>query len=890
MRWFNLIAMKFAMLFGRRRAAAQLDDELRFHLERQIAENMAAGMNADQARHAAMRTFGNPALLRDQARATWSWTWLDSLLHDLRYSARTLLRTPGFALIAILVMALGIGANVALFTVVRSVLLEPLPFRDPDKLVIMYEANSKDQYPDPHLPADAGSFFEWQRATQGVADMALVSPFQAYNVSAEGGKLPEKLEAAWCSWNFFSVLGATPAIGRSFTSGDDRPGGPATVILANSFWMRRYSGDPAILGKTIWLDAKPYNVVGVLPASFVFSSAFGGNKVQIWTPVQHEAPPALLTTYEDHEFLVAARLLHGTTLPGLNDRLKTLQKQIEIAHPKPSVHDSAIGRSMLDDAVESYKTPLYAMLGATGCVLLIACMNVAGLLVARTAARARELAIRTALGGGRMRLIREPILESLLLSAAGGGIGLIAAWAALQWLVHIREDMNRIESIHIDGVVFGFALGAIALCALFSGLISAFSSAGKRILATLQESTRAQSAGRARTGLRRTLLVMEVALTVVLLVGAGLLLKSYQRLRSNDIGVPIENVLTMHLSLPEARFKTPVQQVAFFEHLIQQVRALPGVQAAGLVSTAPGEGWGSDRAVRVVEHPPVPKDRTPGLMARGAEPGYFAAIQLPLLRGRVFNAEERLERDHVVLISQSAVQLMFPGEDPIGKHLSPIDQPTEGMPYEIVGVVGDTRWNITLPANPTLYWPIYGNDYSSATIVVRANRNIESFALPVQKIIGQLDPDLPVSDVMTLRQAIGKSTIDSQFDSILVMAFAVIALVLAAAGLYGVLAYLVTQRTSEIGIRIALGAQRKQVLRLVLLDGLRPALAGMMLGLVASVAVVRLIRSMLFETQPLDPAVFAAVAATLLVVAALACMVPAWRASRLDPMQALRTE
>jgi putative ABC transport system permease protein len=343
----------------------------------------------------------------------------------------------------------------------------------------------------------------------------------------------------------------------------------------------------------------------------------------------------------------------------------------------------------------------------------------------------------------------------------------------------------------------------------------------------------------------------------------------------------------MHISLPEARYKLPEQQVAFFETLIARVRALPGVQAAGLVSKAPGEGWGGDHLMSVVEHGPAVKGKSTDMMVRGAEPGYFGAIGIPLFRGRIFTTDERLGRAHVAVINQAAARAFFAGEDPIGKHLR---SEFSGEAVEVVGVVGDTRWIVSLPPQPTLYWPIYGNDYSVATIVIRSAHDADSFALPVEKLIGQLDPDLPVSDVMTLREAIGKSTIDSEFDSILVLAFAVIALVLAAAGLYGVLAYLVTQRTGEIGIRMALGAQRPHVLRLVLLDGLWPALLGLGLGLGGSAAVVRLIRTMLYDTKPLDPSVFAAVAAILLVVAAMACLAPAWRASRLDPMQALRAE
>ena len=889
MRLFDLLSIKLAMLFRHRAAAMQLDAELRFHLDRQIAENLAAGMPPEQARDAALRAFGNPALLRDQAHGTWNWAWLESLLHDVRYSVRTLLRTPGFASIAILVIALGIGANVAIFTVVRSVLLKPLPYRDPNRLVMLYETESNRSGPNAFMPVSAGSFREWQQAASGKADMALVSPFQDYSVSADGGKLPEQVEAAWCSGNFFSVLGISPALGRSITPADDRPGAPAVVLLTYSFWKRRYGGDRAIVGKTIWLNAKPYAVIGVLPESFLFSSSYGGDKVQFWTPVAHEAPPSLMAAFDDHEFLVAARLHAGTTLAGLVTQLKAVQKQIETTRALPAIHDSALGRSMLDDGVDSYKTPLYAMFGATGCVLLIACMNVASLLVARTAARRKELAIRSALGGGRMRLLRERIVETLVLSSAGGASGLLFAFAAVQWLVRSRPDINRIGTVHMDGLVAGFALAAIGLCALFSAWISAFGWSHSRILAALQESSRSQTGGRVRTTLRRTLLVLEIGLTVILLVGAGLLMKSYQHLRGNDIGVPLDNVLTMSVELPEARYRTAVQQVGFFETLIQRVRAVPGVEAAGLVSRAPGEGYGGDRVFEVVEHPPLPRNQVPDLMVRGADPGYFAAIRLPLLRGRVFTSDERLERAHVIIISQSAAKLMFPNEDPIGKHLRPADH-SDPITYEIVGIVGDTRWRITIPALPTLYWPIYGNDYTVATIVVRASRDVTALAMPVQKIVGQLDPDLPVSDVTTLRAAVAKWTLDSQFDSILVLAFAVIALVLAAAGLYGVLAYLVTQRTTEIGIRIALGAKRQQVLRTVLIDGLRPALVGLALGLAGSAAVVRLIRSMLYETSPLDAPVFAAVAATLLMVAALACMLPAWRASRLDPMQALRTE
>ena len=422
--------MNLRRFFRRWRSDAEFLQEIDTYLTEEIAENVARGMPPEEARRQAHLKFGNPQQVRENLWQQNTIITIDTLWRELKYGVRTLARTPGFAAIAILVMALGIGGNIALFTVVRNVLLKPLPYRDADRLFTIYEHNAKSPSSGSYLPVDAGSFWEWQRASQGTAEMAIASPWQDYSVSADGGKLPEKVNAGWCSWNFFPLLGITPALGRTFTSDDDRPQAMATAVLTYSFWKRRYSGDPEIMGKTIFLDARPYIVVGVLPASFSFSSAFGGSKIQVWTPVHREAPHSLLTTYEDHEFLVYARLRKGSTLPQLVDQLNAIQGRIQATHPDPAVHGSVIGRTMLDDVVHSYKDSLYALLAATGCVLLIACMNVAGLLVARAAARTKDLAIRSALGGSRLRLLRERLVESLILAAAGGALGLLLAWIA----------------------------------------------------------------------------------------------------------------------------------------------------------------------------------------------------------------------------------------------------------------------------------------------------------------------------------------------------------------------------------------------------------------------------------------------------------------------------
>jgi hypothetical protein len=421
MRWLARIQMRIEMLLARDTAAARLEDELRDHLDRQIAENRATGMNAEDARTAALRIFGNPALLREQTRAAWSWSGLESLLRDLRYGFRTLRRAPGFAAIAIAVMALGIGANVAMFTVARSVLLNPLPYRDPGRLVTIFEheTDPADSNFGAFLPVAGGSFERWQKAAANTAQMAIVSPWHQYNVSAEGGRLPEQVDAAWISGNFFSVLGVAPAFGRSFTEADDSPGAAATVVLSPSFWKRRYNGDPAVVGKTIWLDAKPYVVIGVLPESFVYVGKYGGSTVEVWTPANREVPQ-LLKSFQIHGFVAVARLLPGGTLSALLSELGAVQKQTKSDHPEPAVSDAVDGRTMLDDAAHDYKTPLYALLAATGCVLLIACLNVASLLVARAAARSKEMAIRTALGGGRARLLRERLGDQMADERAAG--------------------------------------------------------------------------------------------------------------------------------------------------------------------------------------------------------------------------------------------------------------------------------------------------------------------------------------------------------------------------------------------------------------------------------------------------------------------------------------
>ena len=884
MRWNHKLRARFGTL-RRSRADSELDSELRFHLDQQIAENLASGMSPGEARRAAIHSFGHLHTIHEETRSTWSWTSTELLFRDLGVGLRSLARSPGFTLTAMLVIALGLGGNVAIFAVIRSVLLKPLAFHDPSRLVVLYQGQQKDH--SVNLPIDAGSFWDWERAVHNSAELALVDPSEQYDLSVRDGELAEKVDAGLVSANFFHLLGVPPALGRGFSASDDSLGAPAAVILMDSLWRRRCEGNPAVIGSQIWLNARPYTVIGVMPSWFKYEGKRVGGRTQIWVPIQHEIGASGMHTYEAHNFIALGRLGPGITAAFLYSQLAGVQMQIKAAHPNPAVRDSVTGHSLLDDAVSDYRTPLLTIFAATGCVLLIGCLNVGSLLVARTAARRQELAIRTALGARGMRLLRERLLESFLLAIGGGLLGIVFASAAISWLVRTRQDMNRVDSIHIDPIVAVFAVAGMIVCALFSGLMSVLSINSKSLLAPLQEFSRGNSAGQSRSGLRRTLLAAEVGFTVILLVGAGLLLKSYLRLRSSDLGISSDNVLTMGFSLPGVRYNKPVQKAAFMEELLRGVRAVPGVQAAGLITAAPGQGWGGDFLVSIPEHPPVVNGAAPDFLVRAADPDYFAAAGIPILRGRTFASRERLEHADVVLISKGAADRFFPNEDPLGKHLR-IDY--TGKVFSIIGVVGDTLWTVGQPDSPTLYIPIFGNDLSFATLFIRSTRKVETLSIPIQRVVNAMDRDLPVSHVETLRETIGKSTLGSGFNSLLVLGFAVIALVLAAAGLYGVLAYLVSQRTNEFGVRIALGAQRGQILHLVLLDGLRPALLGLIAGLAGSAVVAKLIRSLLYGIEPYDWTVFLAVMTILLAVAALACTIPAWRASRLDPLEALRVE
>jgi predicted permease len=889
MRKLRALWLRLRGVFGSERANRDFGAELESHVAMDIEDGMRAGLSREDARRRALIKLGGLEQAKIVHRERRGLPVLEAVGRDVAYGARVLRKNPGFAIVPILIIAIGIGANAALFTVVRSVLLRPLPFADPDRLVTLY---GQDDLKDPNSTnvVAAGDFYEWQKASQGFEQMAIWR-WSGYNLSGDKDELPEFLSAAYGSWNIFSTLGVQPALGRSFTAEDDRAGANRTVMLSWSLFRRRFNGDPSIVGKTIRLNSQLYTVIGVLPRWFNYPHRV----VQLWVPYRLDESPQNVDSHFNHLGHVIARLKPDVSIEQATQQVNGIQQTLFLRYNNsgPVVPGVAL-QPLVNDVVHDVKTPLYVLMAAVGCLLLIACLNLSNLLVARAAARRKEIAIRTALGSSRMRLCREQLTESLLICITGGALGLLLAMWATRWLTTRWVNMPRADTVHPDGVVVGFAIGITFLTGILSGLLPAMSATGRGVLSALQDASRTIGGSASRASLRKTLLTAEIALTVILLVCAGLLFKSFLRLRSADLGCRTDNVLTMKYFLRRPKYEKPEQIVAFYAGLLEKVRALPGVEAAGLTNVVPGDGQYGDTGISFPEHPPLAPGVHKFALFRTADPGYFAAMGIALIRGRVFTEDERgMTNDKYIVINQQFVREYFSNEDPIGKHVTAHWDSVEGDRYEVIGVVGDTLYALDRPVKSTMWFPILSGNPVQAVdtaLVVHSRSDVTALAIPIQELIAQMDPDLPVSRILTMDQIVGESTANSSFSATLVLAFAGLSLLLAAVGLYGVLSYLVTQRTTEIGIRIALGSGRSQLVRLVMLDGLRPAFVGLVMGIAGSIGATQLIRSVLYATRPLDAVVYVSVTVTLLLTAAAACLVPAWRATRVDPIQALRAE
>lgn len=573
MRWFHRVRPLMIMLLHRGAEKSRLNSEFEFHLEQQTAEYMSQGMGPEEARLAAIRLFGNPAVLDEQTRSEWGWNWIEGLWRDLRYGCRTLLRTPGFSLMAILVMALGIGATTSLFTIVRSVLLRPLPFRDPDKLVMLYE-HFRQQPENPYNVVAPADFRDWRAQTHGFEDMGAWR-WWAGHISGEHGESPEVVAGAGGSWNLFSLLGVQPVFGRTFTPDEDRFGGNDVVLLSWSLFQSRFNGDEQIVGKSVQIDSKLFTVIGVLPAWFSYPDP----QVKVWIPYTPIFMPEEFRP-DHHQSHVIARLKNKQSAAGALKEVSALQYQIHMQNQGKPVAEDVVMRPMIEDVTQDAKTPLIVLMCAVGCMLLIACLNVSNLLVARSAARRKEVAIRGALGGSRWKLVQEQMTESLLIAVAGGAVGWMLSISATQWLATHWHDLPRADAIRVDGSVLAFSVAVVLTTALLAGLVPAISSTGKSLLGTLQDSARSVGGSVSRATLRKVLLSAEIALTVVLLISAGLLFRSFIHLRTSDLGCETNNVLTVRFGLPEKKYDTAAKVLGFHEALMARVRTLPGVKAA----------------------------------------------------------------------------------------------------------------------------------------------------------------------------------------------------------------------------------------------------------------------------------------------------------------------
>jgi putative ABC transport system permease protein len=797
------------------------------------------------------------------------------ILRDGRYAVRQLVRTPLFTTAAVLTIALGVGATSAVFSVVSGVLLRPLPFQEPGALVRVYEMTPQFG----RFFVAPATFLDW-RAQNGVFDR-LIAYFASQSDTLTGGGDPERIESAAVSWDTFQLLGVAPALGAGFIADHDREDGPAVMLLSHGLWQRRFGGDPAIVGRTVSVSGNEVTVLGVMPADFRFPEP----TTEIWRPLGIDPSDA---SRGAHFLRVIGRLKAGVTVERADVEMKTIADRLARQYPENSANESADVVGLHESIVGSVKEMLLTLFIAVGVVLLIACVNVANLLLVRASVRQREIAIRSALGAGRRRLAVQMLSESLVLAGAGGVLGLLLAYLALAPLQSLSAgSIPRVADIRIDGRVALFTLTASLLTGLLFGLAPAWHASATRLSGILKDAGR-WSSGSAGRWVRSGLLVVEVAMSIVLLVGATLLLRSFDRLANVDPGFRSENVLAFQAATPRSRYPEEANRAAFFGTLLERLALQPGVKAAGMVQSLPLRGSYS-LSFQVMGRPVARESDQPSASHRVVSPGYFSAMAVPLKRGRLFTEQDTATSRLVAVIDESFGRRHFPDEDPIGRGID-IGNGVD-VPYEIVGIVGDVIYG-TLEAapTPTMYVPHKQDVFSTMWIVVRTDRHPEAFAGTVKQVLRGIDDQVPAFSITPLTAVVRESIAPQRFAMLLVAVFGGVALLLTAVGLYGVVAYSTSQRTREIGVRLAMGATGGDVLRLVVGGGVKLAAIGIVIGLAAAAALSRFVEAMLFEVEPSDPASYAMTALLLLAVAVAACYVPARRAARVDPLVALHTE
>jgi putative ABC transport system permease protein len=807
---------------------------------------------------------------------------MNRLLQDVRYALRVLAKNPSFSLIALFALAFSIGANTAIFSVVNSLLIKPLAYGNPDRLV---RINNRDTKTAGINAVSPPGFADYRDKTSSYESMSAVYLGNiAMNFSEQGD--PERLDGGRVSANFFDTLRVGPALGRTFVSEEDEPGRNRVVVLSYGLWQRRFGGDPAVVGRDIVLSGQSYVVIGVMPQGFQFDDN------DLWRPLAL-ARESFAPNQRGSEYLkVIARLKPGISIAQAQSEMDTLAANIKDNNPDfyPKEGGWGVGvTSLHEETVGSIKPTLLILLGAVGFVLLIACANVANLLIARAAARQKEIAIRTALGASRVDLIRQLLTESLLLSLAGGAVGLLLAIWGVRGLVTLGgKSIPRSQEIGIDARVLGFTVMVSVLTAILFGLVPAIRASRCDLQTTLKEGGRGSWSG-TKTRARSLLVIADVALSLVLLIGAGLLIKSFSRIQSVSPGFESKGVLTMQLSLPTFKYREAPQIKSFFETTLEGIRALPGVQSAGAVSDLPLSGSVHSGSFNIEGRPTTGGEEGPHADIRSATPDYFQTMKIPLISGRFFTERDLRDSEPVAIIDETLAQRYFPGEDPIGKRVE--FQPGKPIWRQIVGVVGHLKHQ-ALDADymDQLYSPHAQVSNWNMFLVVRSATDPLSLVSAVREVVRSVDKDQPVYKVRTMDQLLSSSLAQRRLAVILLGVFAAVALMLAAVGLYGVISYGVTQRTNEIGIRMALGAERGQIFQMVLGQGIGLTIVGIGIGLIGAFGLTRVMTSMLFGVTATDPWTFAVIPVVLGMVALAACFVPARRATRVDPMVALREQ
>jgi predicted permease len=800
-----------------------------------------------------------------------------TFLADLRYGVRALVRVPSFAIAVIAVLALGIGANTAIFSIVNAVLLRPLPFAEPDRLVRLFHVPPQSTFPGMRrFSVSPANYYDWKRAATSFEAMAIYR-FRQFVLTGTGNA--EAVTAGAVGADFFQIVRTPPRLGRVFLPEEDQPGRATVVVLSDGFWKTHLGAAHDVIGRTITLDGSAYTVVGVMPPAFSLAS-WAVTAQKIWVPLAHTNEQRAVR--ENHNEAVIARLKPGADVARAQAEMDAISTRLEHEYPQENAGWGATVIPLQELIVSDIRTTLLMLLAAVGLVLLIACANVGNLLFARGLGRRKELAIRSALGAGRARVFQQLLAEALVLALAGGAAGLLVARASLAaGAALLSNQVPRAEEISIDTHVLLFVLGASILTGMLAGALPALRAGRTDLNDALKEGGRHDGAVGIRT--RRLLIVCEVALSVVLLMGAGVMLRTLFALRHVDAGFDPHNLLTMSVSLPQAKYTNNAQRSAFFDAAIERVRALPGVQAAAVTDDLPLLG-GSVQPM-VIEGKPelLPRDQ-PTVAVRKITPGYLRAMKIPLLRGRDI-AENDVD---VMLVSRGAATLLWGDEDPIGRRATlPLESRT--IAKSIVGIVGDVKQgDLSDPPTATVYHYTRERDWGGLSFVIRTSVPPTSLAQAASGVVRTIDPQQPVEDIRTMEEVIDTTLTSQRFSALVLGLFAAVALALASVGIYSVLSYIVRGRSHEIGIRTALGARTADVVRLVVIEGMTPALVGIGAGAVAALAAGRLLEKLVFGVSATDPLTLGIVAGTLAIVALLASLVPAYRASRLDPLVVLR--